>query len=878
MSRIIAASLAAVLSLALGEPVQFNPAGEPVLKERTIETEFDSHTFTVTGNIPENAYLKVGSSDAEDAEKEIGKSSGNGTDVIAAYDISIIDQNDEFEPADSGEKVSVTIDGLNDTSLRLYHLADDNTCTKMKTVSVKDSIIFQTDSFSTYVLAQESTDSSNILVIDQSNSPVAYHTEDEIRQYADAHPYDLFQTDTYDIQPDIDNNEPGDLSDDSAQNAINALNVARYIAGLDEVTNNEEYEKLAMAGSDLLTKVGYLDHTPDQPEGVSTEFYNLGYSGTSKSNLSYGDSNAAKTVWSYICDDGTGNEDVGHRRWCLNPLMSQTGFGYNSGYSAMYAFDQNNNVTVPDQVFWPAQTTPIDCFDTSYKYERWSVSFSSKYKLNKGNIAITLYNVKTGETYEVPSDNIRVNTVYYGTANCLIFTPEMTFSAGDEIQVTITGLSGSSGYTGIQYTVNFMSLFALQKVQFEKDDITIKKGEETYVNFNVYPAQANIKGYSFGGNNSNVAKLTKTGVTQYKITGTGGGTTSVTMDFGDGIEDTLNINVISDVQSITLNKEELSLVLNRNISSQLSYTISPSDATNQNVSWSSSNPAVATVSDQGKVKAVGVGTAYITVKTDDGGYMDQCKVTVTAAAKSIELDQTCLYKTLGDTFQLQAEVKPSNARNKNVTWTSSDIDVATVDANGNVKAVGYGYAVITAKTEDGGLTAGCTVIVNMKTSSSTSSPTSEPESTATPDGGTETDKVTGISMYRLYNPNSGEHFYTSNESEKNNLVSLGWKYEGIGWTAPSTSNTPVYRLYNKNGGEHHYTMSKSEKDNLVKAGWSYEGIGWYSDDNKSVPLYRQYNPNAFANNHNYSTSKKENDWLVSLGWKAEGIGWYGIAN
>ena len=133
-----------------------------------------------------------------------------------------------------------------------------------------------------------------------------------------------------------------------------------------------------------------------------------------------------------------------------------------------------------------------------------------------------------------------------------------------------------------------------------------------------------------------------------------------------------------------------------------------------------------------------------------------------------------------------------------------------------------------------------------------------------------------ISMYRLYNPNSGEHFYTSNESEKNNLVSLGWKYEGIGWTAPSKSNTPVYRLYNKNGGEHHYTMSANEKDTLVKAGWKYEGIGWYSDDNKSVPLYRQYNPNAFANNHNYSTSKKENDWLVSLGWKAEGIGWYGI--
>ena len=133
-----------------------------------------------------------------------------------------------------------------------------------------------------------------------------------------------------------------------------------------------------------------------------------------------------------------------------------------------------------------------------------------------------------------------------------------------------------------------------------------------------------------------------------------------------------------------------------------------------------------------------------------------------------------------------------------------------------------------------------------------------------------------VSMGRLYNPNSGEHFYTSNASELKMLMQAGWQYEGIGWSAPSTSNTPVYRLYNANGGEHHYTTNEAERDMLVSVGWSDEGIGWYSDDNQTVPLYRQYNPNAFANNHNYTTSLGENDWLVSLGWQAEGIGWYGL--
>ena len=133
-----------------------------------------------------------------------------------------------------------------------------------------------------------------------------------------------------------------------------------------------------------------------------------------------------------------------------------------------------------------------------------------------------------------------------------------------------------------------------------------------------------------------------------------------------------------------------------------------------------------------------------------------------------------------------------------------------------------------------------------------------------------------VNMYRLYNPNSGEHFYTSNVGERNMLISVGWTYEGVGWVAPTLSNTPVFRLYNANGGEHHYTSSVDERDFLVSVGWSDEGIGWYSDDEQTVPLYRQYNPNAYANNHNYTTSLEENDWLVSIGWHAEGIGWYGI--
>ncbi|MGM0110684.1 MucBP domain-containing protein [Enterococcus sp. DIV0187] len=139
-----------------------------------------------------------------------------------------------------------------------------------------------------------------------------------------------------------------------------------------------------------------------------------------------------------------------------------------------------------------------------------------------------------------------------------------------------------------------------------------------------------------------------------------------------------------------------------------------------------------------------------------------------------------------------------------------------------------------------------------------------------------TEEVSAADMHRLYNPNSGEHFYTANSGEKNNLTKVGWRYEGIGWTAPN-SGTAVYRLYNKNAGDHHYTLNLAEKNHLVKVGWKYEGIGWYSDTKKAIPLYRAYNPNAKAGSHNYTTNYAEQKNLLKVGWRNEGIAWYGVS-
>lgn len=133
--------------------------------------------------------------------------------------------------------------------------------------------------------------------------------------------------------------------------------------------------------------------------------------------------------------------------------------------------------------------------------------------------------------------------------------------------------------------------------------------------------------------------------------------------------------------------------------------------------------------------------------------------------------------------------------------------------------------------------------------------------------------VKAVKMYRLYNPNTGEHFFTYSKAEKDNAVAHGWSNEQSGFKMPE-SGDPIYRLYNPNGSEHHYTMDVDERDALVSKGWKYEGITMYSSAEKKVKVFRLYNPNAFSNNHHYTVSEAERDYLVSIGWRYEGVGFY----
>ena len=130
-------------------------------------------------------------------------------------------------------------------------------------------------------------------------------------------------------------------------------------------------------------------------------------------------------------------------------------------------------------------------------------------------------------------------------------------------------------------------------------------------------------------------------------------------------------------------------------------------------------------------------------------------------------------------------------------------------------------------------------------------------------------------MYRMYNPNSGEHFYTGSMEERKTLEAAGWKYEGVGFTFPATTGKPVYRLYDKyNTAEHLYTMDEAEKEKLLAEGWVLEGVAFNSGREDEVAQYRLHNPNAGIGAYHFTASSEERDMLISLGWEYQGIGFY----
>lgn len=139
-------------------------------------------------------------------------------------------------------------------------------------------------------------------------------------------------------------------------------------------------------------------------------------------------------------------------------------------------------------------------------------------------------------------------------------------------------------------------------------------------------------------------------------------------------------------------------------------------------------------------------------------------------------------------------------------------------------------------------------------------------------GGSDTSTSEAVTVYRLYNPYEYYRMYTTDASEYQHLVSLGWRGEDVAWQAPAKSSTPVYRLYNPYSGDHLWTVDASEYDSLAKLGWRKEGVSFYSDDAHGVEVRRYFNPwiTGRGSTHHYTADTSEQNTMVANGWRWDG--------
>ena len=242
-------------------------------------------------------------------------------------------------------------------------------------------------------------------------------------------------------------------------------------------------------------------------------------------------------------------------------------------------------------------------------------------------------------------------------------------------------------------------------VTLSQTQLSLLKGTTATLVATVVPPDATNQKVTWSSNNTTVAT-----VENGKVTAVSGGKANISVTTEDGNHTaTCEVTVTVPVTGVTLSQTELPLV--KGTTATLTATVSPTDATNKKVIWSSNNSSVATV-ENGQVTAMSVGNATITVTTEDGNHTAMCEVVVTAPilVTGVTLSQTQLSLLKGTTATLVATVVPPDATNQKVTWSSNNTTVATVE-KGKVTAVSGGKATISVTTEDGNHTATSEVTV-----------------------------------------------------------------------------------------------------------------------------------------------------------------------
>lgn len=266
---------------------------------------------------------------------------------------------------------------------------------------------------------------------------------------------------------------------------------------------------------------------------------------------------------------------------------------------------------------------------------------------------------------------------------------------GGECDITATTHNGLTATCHVKVTV------MPEGVSFDIDQSQILVGESLTITPVFTPADATETTLTWSTSDANIAT-----VSNGLVTGVNPGTVTITATTVNNLMATCTVTVKQPVTSITLNPETATILKGETLT--ITATVLPENAEDKTLTWTSSNPTVATVND-GVVEALAQGEAIITA-TSANGITASSTITVIDKATEIVLDYYDIEVIAGNTFQLTATLLPEGCEPETLTWSSSHTSIATVDDNGLVTAVSPGTASITVMSSNG-LTANCTVYV-----------------------------------------------------------------------------------------------------------------------------------------------------------------------
>lgn len=434
-----------------------------------------------------------------------------------------------------------------------------------------------------------------------------------------------------------------------------------------------------------------------------------------------------------------------------HPTLSNDKVGISAGKNYYL-----NNSTWTDASTSNSSTIFVKAFTTDTNDEPSIIGVDSV------TISPNVLNLKVGETssltYNISPSNADIKSTVWSSSNTGVVSVDKDGKVRAvgigmaNVVIKVVGQDNSEAFDSIVVNVisRYTSVDSVTLVDVNNNtlsnSINLNIGEEVTIKFLLNPSNATLKEANWtNSDSSKVSMKDSVGYALIKGLEVGSSDIKITVKDYDGNvkTDSVKVNVINSNQPVLVSSIALSptsVTLNPNGTYKFNVTVSPNNATNKGVIWSSNDTNVVSVDQNGNIKALKEGTAKIRVTAQDGsGKYVEASVTVESSKPTnvlvtgVSLNASTVKMYVGQSYQLIHTIKPSNATNKGVTWSSSNTNVVSV-SNGKIVGKSSGKARITVTTNDGRYSAYTDITVINRPNSSSSSNSSSNSSSSSSSG------------------------------------------------------------------------------------------------------------------------------------------------